>query len=263
VVLKGSAVYTLPAQYISSTVVTAQITQNLLTAEAYDLMVINGDQVEAQAPESLSVFEPLSVVEAREARDVCFYDYFESGPGQWERSGEWNIVTIIPDNVRAMTDSPLGPYKNAGDYGTGITRYTTAITSPAFNLTRCITPELTFDHDYAIATVGDSQDVARVEISTNNGLTWTELMTYTGGGVFGTGVSVQDVSSPEWSDITWQEVTIDLGNYTHNIIRLRFSLEVDEGASDKGWVIDNLLVSSESGIPSIEYVFLPVIIKEE
>jgi hypothetical protein len=191
-------------------------------------------------------------------QEACFYDFFESGAGKWERSGEWGIV-ILPSGERAMTDSPTGPYKSAGDYGGDATTYTTYVTSTAFNLDTpaCADPALTFRHDYVIAQGTTHQDVGRVEISTDGGATWTVLKSYSGGEIWGVGA--QDVASPEWTGVSWQDVQIDLGAYSGEV-RLRFALQVDRYGSDKGWVIDNVVVKSRSG-PSSHDVYLPVVLR--
>ena len=192
-------------------------------------------------------------------REACFYDFFESGAGKWQRSGDWDIA-ILPGGERAMTDSPAGNYDSA--IPPAIT-YTTSITSQAFDLSSCTNPTLTFRHDYVLARVGSSQDVARVEISTDGGTTWRELARYTGGGIFGEGVGAQDVESPEWTNVIWKQVEIGLSGYT-GMARLRFSLEVDQTVSDKGWVIDDVMVRSGSGgSPPGANIFLPIILKNK
>ena len=125
--------------------------------------------------------------------------------------------------------------------------HTTSITSPAFNLADCEAPVLTFRHDYLVAKVDSSQDVARIDISTNHGITWTQLASYTGGGIFGAELGSQDISSPEWNNVNWENLQIDLNPYTNAMtISLRFSLEVnDDGVSSKGWIFDNLMVKSD------------------
>jgi hypothetical protein len=223
-----------------------------LPAREYQLVVTNlnepGGPVQSPTPGTFALYH---------SRSACFYDFFESGSGKWERSGEWAIVTL-PDGEPAMTDSPTGPYKGAGHYGKAIT-HTTYITSQPFYLTDCISPVLTFRHDYVIAHVGQSQDVARVEISINDG-DWIELEQYTGGGPYGLGV--QGLELAEWTNVEWKDVEIRLNDYVSGTIvtgtsRLRFSLEVDEYISDIGWVIDDVRVWS------VSYIYLPLILKGE
>jgi hypothetical protein len=250
-----TARYTLPVQTVSPYTITAVVTQGL-TAREYQVFVSNNNQ-----PGGPAVSPTPGIFALYDPADACFYDFFESGASQWQRDGAWDIVTIVPGGERAMTDSPGGPYKSAGDYGEGLVTYTTAITSVPINLTGCFSnPVLTFRHDYVLAQFDTSQDVARVEISTNDGLTWTELIAYTGGGIYGLGT--QDVESSEWAGVTWQDVELSLNDYT-GPVRLRFSLTVDQPGSDKGWIFDNVMINSgSSSSPGDGDIFLPIILKE-
>ena len=85
-----------------------------------------------------------------------------------------------------------------------------------------------------------------------------ELSSYTGGGIFG--AAAQAVSSPEWDEVEWRDAAIDLSAYAGaGAVRLRFSLEVnDDAASSKGWVLDDMLVTS-GGITNS--VYLPALMK--
>jgi hypothetical protein len=218
--------YSLPVASAFSTTVTAVITARL-EAREYQLEVTNGDGGRS-APVPFALYSP---------SPARFYDFFESGAGKWELDGEWGIVAL-PGGNRAMTDSPAGNYNSAIPPAT--TR-TTHITSQPFSLDGLARPALTFRHDYVLARVGSSQDVARVEISTDNGATWATLASYMGGGIYGAGARAQDAQDPEWTNVDWKQVSIDLSRYS-GTVRLRFSLEVDQTASDKGWVIDDVKV---------------------
>jgi hypothetical protein len=93
-------------------------------------------------------------------------------------------------------------------------------------------------------------------------LTWTELSSYTGGGIFG--AAAQGVSSPEWDDVAWREARVDLSAYAGaDAVRLRFSLEVnDDAVSSKGWILDDVMVtSSEEPGGDTASVYLPVLMK--
>jgi subtilisin-like proprotein convertase family protein len=248
VVLEGSQVYTLPAQVISPSL-RVEVPAGL-PAEEYRLSVVNGDGGRASVPGTLGIFDWRA--------DLCFYDFFESGPNQWERSGEWNIVTIPNTSNRAMTDSP------AGNYGSAITPTLThiaAITSPAFSLANCPSPILSFDHAYVLAVLGTSQDVARVEVSADDGATWRELARYTGGGIYSEPpLTAQETPGSEWTYIELGSITIALNAYT-GTVRLRFSLEVDQDVSDKGWVIDNVEVKPGTVLSPDTWLYLPLILK--
>ncbi len=243
-----TATYTLPVTSVSAYSITAVVTRGL-PAREYQVRLVNGDGGVSPVPGVFALYDPA---------DACFYDFFESGAGKWQLSGTWGIA-ILPSGERAMTDSPAGNYNSAIP---PLLTYTTSITSPVFSLTACATPTLTFRHDYVLAKVGASQDTGRVEISTDSGATWTELARFSGGGIFGEGAGAQEVAAPEWANITWKKVGIDLGGYS-GMVRLRFSLEVDQNVSDKGWVIDNVMVGPGTGTvpPHNEVLFLPVILK--
>jgi hypothetical protein len=246
-----TASYSLPVVAVSPLSVTAVVSAGL-PAREYQVVVHNRLDGTASNPATFALYAPAPP-------NTCFYDFFDSGASKWQRSGDWDIVTILPGGQRAMTDSPLGPYKSAGDYGSGIVTYTTAITSQAFNLSACTPATLTFRHDYLLAKIGLSQDIAKVEISTDGGTTWAELARYSGGGIYGEGLEAQDVEAPEWANVSWKDVEIGLSGYS-GVARLRFSLEVDQNASDKGWILDDVMVRGER--PPGTSVFLPIILKQ-
>ena len=156
-----------------------------------------------------------------------------------------------------MTDSPAGNYNSAVLPASTLT---TAITSTSFSLITCPNPVLTFRHVYALAKLGSSQDPGRLEISTNTGATWNELARYSGGGIFGQEVEEQDMTSPEWANINWQVVEIGLGSYTGTVC-LQFNLVVDQKASTKGWVVDNVIVKAGASSTPGGAVYLPIILK--
>ncbi|NJN68058.1 MAG: hypothetical protein HC884_15785 [Chloroflexaceae bacterium] len=216
-----------------------------LPPDEYEVVVLNGDGGLAQTT------YPFALYRYSSAR---FYDYFESGSSQWERSGDWAIV-VLPGGEEAMTDSPDWGYKNAippEDHRL------TAITSIPFNLDGVVSPTLRFRHEYVFARTGEHEDVGRVELSPDDGTTWEVLASYRGGGPFDSSVQLQESESEEWTDVAWEDVAIDLSQY-HGTVQLRFSLEVDQAASDKGWVIDHVEVASASGAGGTQTVYLPLI----
>jgi len=250
VVLVGSTSrYTLPLRSVGPVSLTAVVSPGL-QAQAYAVAVINGDGGLAPEAGRFALFTPA---------EGCFYDFFESGSGQWQISGDWGIVRLADGN-QAMTDSPEGPYKGASDYGPGLQIYTTTLTSPSFSLSACPNPSLTFQHDYRLARLAGaaSEDVGRVEISTDGGESWIELARYSGGGLFDG--AREEIESFEWAEVTWQPVRLDLTPYLDQAaLRLRFSLSVnDDALSSKGWLLDNIMVAGDS---SGGAVFLPLILK--
>jgi subtilisin-like proprotein convertase family protein len=247
VLMESTAIYTLPVTSVTPSAVTAVVTRGL-PARQYQVFVVNHNEPGGSAvtpdPGTLALYDQVP---------ACFYDFFESGVDKWEVGGDWAIV-ILPSGERAITDSPAGNYDSAP--ASAITR-TTYITSAAFDLTGCSNPVLAFRHDYIIAQVGTSRDVGRVEISTDGGVTWISLSSYSGGGIYGDQDWTQS-GETEWSNVEWEDIVIDLSPYT-GTVRLRFGLEVDQYVSDKGWVIDNVMVRSQEGVWP---VFLPWVIRE-
>jgi hypothetical protein len=239
----------LPHTLVSTDVITAVVGQGLPPAE-YQVVVRNlnepGGPAASPMPGTFALYEPLA--------GARFYDYFESGAGKWVLDGDW-AITRLPGGEWAMTDSPAGSYDNADP---GEKTRTTTITSQPFSLTGCLSPTLTFRHDYVIARLGPSQDVGRVEISTDDGVTWDVLATYSGGGIYDElAQRTAQPESEEWQDVQWKRVEIDLSEYT-GTVRLRFALEVDETVSDKGWVIDDVVVKPWA---ETYVIHLPLVLK--
>ncbi len=243
--------FTLPLTSVGPSSITAVVTQGL-PAHQYQVVAVNLNQPAGAAaspvPGIFALYDPAQ---------ACFYDFFQSGLGKWQRDGSWDVVTL-PGGEWALTDSPAGPYWSAGDYGGGFVTYTTFITSQSFSLDACPSPVLHFRHDYVIAAGDGHRDVGSVEISADGGVTWEPLVSYSGGGVFGDWQwgTARDAVSSGWVDVDWHDVAVDLSPYS-GTVRLRFGLEVDRAVSDKGWIIDDVRVKSGY------CVFLPLILRSD
>jgi hypothetical protein len=191
---------------------------------------------------------------------TCFFDDFASGWGKWTRTSEWDIVTV--DGNEAATDSPNSSYRNAGKNATRIT----TITSQPFSLAECSDPVLSFRHDYAIA-IGPSQyqDWGKAEVSVDDGQTWQTLKSYTGGEGYPAAQATAD-ETDEWIYADTNEEAINLaraGVLTNTTTaQLRFSLIVDAVGSDKGWIIDDVVVRPSIAGESRWKVYLPLIAKQ-
>ncbi len=237
----GTGVYTATVTAASATALVAEYPAGLPAAE-YQLTVTNGDGG-ASAPVAFAVYPP------SQAR---FEDSFESGAGRWSLTGEWGLVTL-PAGGSALTDSPGANYNSAQP---GQRRLTTATSAP-FSLDGLGEPELRLRHSYVLALVGASRDEGRVEISTDGGLTWATLATFSGGGIYGPAMAAL---GDEWAGAAWREERISLAGYG-GTARLRFSLDVDGAASDRGWAIDALSVGESAGPLLRPQVYLPALLR--
>jgi hypothetical protein len=231
---------------VSTQAVTAQ-TPLALPPDLYDLELTNAGGLTATLPGAFALYTAQP--------EACFFDDFKSGLGKWSVSGEWGVVTL-GDGREAVTDSPGASYLNAEP---GLTR-TTTITSASFSLGACPEPTLSFTHDYVIAIgPGGYQDWGVVEISTDDGQTWRTLESFTGGGSYGL-VAAAD----EWSQVNWGTAVLDLAQSSvptdSTTVRLRFNLVVDAEGSDRGWIIDQVAVTSSGGLPPSR-IYIPIIKK--
>lgn len=233
--------YTITAHAINTQTITASLPITVTPAE-YHLFIRNGDGGQAMAPQSLTILPQ---------KTFCFYDDFESGANQWQRSGDWGIVAGHRAG-RAMTDSPIDSYKDASHYADGtLLSYTTTITT-FVKLDQCTNPLLTFDQIYQLAASPEGADQAIVESSTD-GLNWTRLVTYTGevtselgcataarGGENAQALPAEVTG--EWQNGAWQRVCLPLP-ITGPQLWLRFSLEVNnDHLTSLGWIIDNVQI---------------------
>lgn len=237
--------YPLTVTGVSSQVVTVK-TPLELPVDLYDLEVINAGGL------SDTLLAAFALYTAQP--QACFFDDFQSGMGKWATSGEWGIVRS-GDGREAATDSPGASYLNAQP---GTTR-TTTITSQPFSLLGCTNPALAFAHDYRLAIgPGDYQDWGWVEISTDDGQTWQLLESCTGGG------SYVVIAADEWSQVNWGTEELNLAQAgvptDSTTVRLRFNLVVDAEGSDRGWIIDQVLVATGQSQPPSK-IYLPIVLK--
>ncbi|MCP4000570.1 MAG: PKD domain-containing protein [Gammaproteobacteria bacterium] len=145
-----------------------------------------------------------------------FSDDVESGAGDWSADPPWALDTgDSHSGTTSWTDSPGGNYAPSVD---------AALISKTFDFSAAEWVELEFWHRY------DTEyyyDYCYVEISTNNGVSWTQLTTYRG------------------TQAAWQKVTLDLASYVgFDQVKIRFRLSVDADATTgDGWFVDDIKIS--------------------
>lgn len=164
-----------------------------------------------------------------------FIDDMEHGSGLWTAAAPWALITSdYHSRVKSWTDSP------GGNYGSNVNA---ALTSTGFSIPADANPSLRFWHKYQTETCCDK---CYVEISTDNGSTWTMLARYEG------------------TLTTWTQATIDLNAYSgSSSTKIRFRLQSDVSINYDGWYIDDVAVtalvyefsSTENGTASHTYQY--------
>lgn len=172
---------------------------------------------------------------------VYFCDDFESGVSKWKVATlGWNTTNLTyqsPGN--SITDSP------DGNYAQGAANEITLAASvdlPAVSM-----PVLTFWHrlDLACSTTvyascctstsvcpnvcsnGSCSDFGYVEISTDSGTTWSQILTLT---------STSNTS-------VWSFQQLSLATYAGKKIKIRFRLwDKDDGFQSDGWYLDDIVI---------------------
>ena len=155
---------------------------------------------------------------------VFFADDMESGAGGWTHGGaqdEWELGT--------PTYGPPGAHSGSNCWGTDLdSAYNNNanewLMSQAIDLSGASNVNLSFYRWYRIES---GYDNGYVEISTDNGATWTILRTYTGSGT------------------TWTQENIDISAYTGPNVRIRFRLTSDYSLIYAGLYIDDVVISAE------------------
>lgn len=135
------------------------------------------------------------------------------------------------------TDSKNGNYANNA---TVMMTMTNPIDLSSYN-----NPKLIFWTKFDIE---NNWDFGQVEISTNNGSTWTPLAgNYTN---LGTG-SFQPNGQPlyDGAQLTWVKEEISLSGINSNQVKLRFKLKTDGSVQKDGWYIDDIGVLVYTVVP--------------
>ncbi len=145
-----------------------------------------------------------------------FFDDIESGLAEW--TGSWGTTTSTSYSPSTcMTDSP------GGNYGSNDSE--AMMLANAIDLSSAESAELSFWHRYDTES---GYDYCYVEVSTNNGSTWTDVATYDG------------------NQSTWTEETIDLTSYVGaSQVKIRFLLDSDGYIERDGWYVDDVLIAIE------------------
>lgn len=160
-------------------------------------------------------------------QSVLFSDNAESGTGNWTKAGTgilWDTSYISPyEGNKSFADSRYGNSRNT-------TNNTFTLNNP-INLTGTLNPRIEFATRFATEK---TFDYARIQISSNNGSTWTNLA-----GRYTTTLSGQ----PSYTGIqSWVVDQINLAAYTGQTVRIRFNYICDSGEPGDGFFFDDFKV---------------------
>jgi hypothetical protein len=198
----------------------------LLRGDAYEVL----DEVDVAYTTSAYTpdqFESLPHLELPADHVILFEDHLENGEGHWTADWPWALITAQSHSpTHSWTDSPGGNYDDNRNV---------SLTTVPINLWEFSWPTLQFQTCYDLET---DYDYGHVEISTDDGVTWTDVASYTGR----TG--------------HWSGELVNLGViFDAETLRVRFRLDTDAGTTKDGWYIDNVAVYfdddlDDDGIPN-------------
>ncbi len=164
---------------------------------------------------------------------VLLADSANSGMTNW--TGGWGLTANAHTPPSAFTDSPTGPYAaNANNSMTMLSQ---------INLTNYDYAELKFWTKWAIEP---TWDFGTVEISTNNGSSWTVLRTELSHPGSARSGSVQPAGSWGFDSYTpggtWLEQSVDLSSYVNRQIKIRFRMASDGSDQRDGFYVDDVRI---------------------
>jgi fibronectin type 3 domain-containing protein len=145
-----------------------------------------------------------------------FLDNAEGGPTTWVADPPWAISEEIAGSPsHAWVDSP------GGDYAPNLGSQSLTLAAP-ISLVGATHPVWCFQHRFVFA----SGDQGYAEISTNNGVNWTGLATFSG------------------TSTDWRRERLDLSAYAgQSAVLVRFRLTSDAGGVADGWALDDISIS--------------------
>jgi hypothetical protein len=138
---------------------------------------------------------------------------FESGDANWALDRPWGITSNMSHSgTQCLAANAGGNYADNADTSAYM----------RVDLTASARPQLSFWQHYAFEP---NQDYGFVEVSLNNGSTWTRLYAVT-----------------SQSGAGWEQAQVDMGTYAGTQILLRFRIKSDGQNPYSGWYIDDVQI---------------------
>ncbi len=143
---------------------------------------------------------------------TAFGDNMESGAGYWSADAPWaRVLTDFYSPSHCWTESPSGNYPDNADI---------SLTSATIDLSAANTPKLMFRHRYSFK----SGDYGRVEVSGDNGGSWSQKKYYS-----------------NKTEAGWILEEVDLAPYAGNPnVKIRFRVTSNDADTADGWYIDDV-----------------------
>jgi len=164
---------------------------------------------------------------------VLFADSASNGTSNWTTGSGWGLTANAHTPPYAFTDSPTG------NYTAGANNALTMISQ--INLAGYNYAQLRFWTKWAVEP---TWDFATVEISTNNGTSWTTLRTELSHFGSARNGSVQPAGSWGYDSYTpggsWIEQSVNLSFYINRQIKLRFRMAADGSDQRDGFYVDDI-----------------------
>ena len=144
---------------------------------------------------------------------IVFQDNMENGSGNWQAQTPWSLTEkTAHSTIMSWTDSPNDNYANYTD---------TSLVSQTVDLTNLKSASLILWHKYNLES---NYDYAYVEISKDNGGSWTQIKSFTG------------------QSLNWNKVSLNLNTYTGKTVKIRFRLKTDYSVVADGWYLDDVTI---------------------
>ncbi|MEO8167001.1 MAG: M14 family zinc carboxypeptidase, partial [bacterium] len=166
---------------------------------------------------------------------IAFSDSASAGITNWNTGTGWGLTSSSHTPPSAFTDSPTGNY--AANANNSLTL------NSQINLNTYNFAQLKFWTKWSLEP---TWDFATVELSTNNGSSWTTLRTELSH--FGSARSGSMQPAGSWGfdsynpSQNWLEQSVDLSAYINKQIKLRFRVAADGGDQRDGFYVDDIRV---------------------
>ena len=176
--------------------------------------------------------------------ETVYSTNFESGLSQWVSGGSggsWGLTTGNSHSpTHSLTDSPSGEYGNNANFW---------IRTQTISLANASSAVLSYWTKWAIEA---DWDFGLIEISANNGSSWTPLLAPHMTAGSGLGMQPTGLYGYDGFQQNWIEESIDLSIYAGQNIQLRFRLTSDGWVTEDGWYLDDLnlqILNPNTNIP--------------